>query len=101
MSDGDQLPPFDDPKYREALEGDLTDEQARELLAALDFILRGFVDLGFGVDALQLAIPELAKFSESPEGFTDFSGAVDSKDVRMEGYIETFNNAAGNPPQKD
>jgi hypothetical protein len=101
MTDETNLPPFDDPKYREALDGDLTDEQARELLAALDFILRGFVDLGFGVDALQLAIPELAKFCESPEGLTDFSGTEDSKDVRMEGYIETFNSAAHNLPQKD
>jgi hypothetical protein len=98
-----ELPPFDDPKYRAALDdADLTEEQATNFLRALDSILRVFVDIGWGVDAVQLAIPELAKFSEQSESLADFSGAAESKDVRMNTTATDFNNAATKEtPQKE
>lgn len=87
------LPPFDDPKYRAALEcDDLTDEQATELLRAVDSIMRMFVDLGFGVDAVQLALPEL--FSKQSESLADFSVPGESGAVQIEDHTTDFNDAA-------
>lgn len=88
-----ELPPFDDPKYRNELGDDITDEQATEFLRALDFILRTFVDLGWGVDAVQLALPELAKFSQQSESLADFSGEEDFRTQKI-GSSDTFNTAA-------
>lgn len=95
-----KLPPFDDPKYRAELGDDITDEQATEFLRALDFILRKFVDLGWGVDAVQLAIPALAEFNKQSESLADFSGAGDSR-TDIVNQSSNFNNAATETPQKD
>lgn len=94
-----KLPPFDDPKYRKELGDDITDEQATEFLRALDFILRKFVDLGWGVDAVQLAIPALAEFNKQSESFADFSGADDFR-TDIVNKSDNFNSAA-QLPQKD
>jgi hypothetical protein len=60
-------PQFDAAKYRQHLEGfDLTEEQQTELLAILWRILATFVDLGFGVDSVQL-LPALAQASAEDE----------------------------------
>lgn len=99
-TDGSKLPPFDDPKYRKELEGcDVTEEQATEFLRALDFILRKFVDLGWGVDAVQLAIPALAEFNKQSESLADFSGADESR-TDIVNQPDNFNSAA-QLPQKD
>lgn len=70
-ADASELPPFDDPQYRKHLEGqDITEEQMVELLRIIDSIMRTFVDLGFGVDAVQLALPALAEFASQPDSGT-------------------------------
>ena len=95
------LPPFDDPKYRAALDDcEMTEEQATEFLRALDFILRAFVDLGWGVDAVQLAIPALAEFNKQSESLADFSGASESRTGTVK-QSSNFNNAATDLPQKE
>lgn len=78
-------PPFDADKYRAELrDGDITDEQATEFLRALDFILRSFVDLGWGVDSVQNIFPELK----------EFSALADSSGLQIESKADDFNNAA-------
>lgn len=62
-----QPPQFDAARYRQHLESfDLTEEQQTELLAILWRILATFVDLGFGVDSVQL-LPALAEASAEDE----------------------------------
>lgn len=98
-----ELPPFDAPKYREHLEDcDITEEQMIELLRTLDSIMRTFVDLGFGVDAVQLALPELAQLCESSEADAEFSGQEESASAKTDGNTGIFNSAAEvGPPQKE
>lgn len=97
---GDELPPFDDPKYLALLdESDITEEQAVEFLRALNSILVTCVDLGFGVDAVQLAIPELAQDWESSQEDGEFSGQEDSASATNDSNSAHFNGAA--KPQKD
>ncbi|HEY0939229.1 MAG TPA: hypothetical protein VGE08_03940 [Steroidobacter sp.] len=87
-----ELPPFDAQKYRDELgDLDITEEQATEFLRTLDFILRSFVDLGWGVDSVQKFIPALAEFSSHED-----SGAVQQT-------IPTppFNRAAAREAEKD
>ncbi len=96
-----ELPPFDDAKYRALLEGsDITDEQATEFLRTLDFICRTFVDLGFGVNAVQLAIPELARISAEFESLAEFSGNFPAQERQIEKQSKTFNSASA-VKQKD
>lgn len=79
------LPPFDADKYREELNGtDITEEQATEFLRALDFILRSFVDLGWGVDSVQSIFPEMKEFSALP----------DSSEIQILNGSRAFNDAA-------
>ena len=53
---------FDFEKYAHFLEGaDLTDDQKRELLAALWNVLSEFVMLGFGVHPIQQACGQLSE----------------------------------------
>lgn len=53
---------FDSEAFREDIaEMELTDEQARELLQTLWNIMCVFVDIGWGVDAVQLMFPDLYK----------------------------------------
>lgn len=97
---GDGLPPFDDPKYLALLDdADVTQEQAVEFLRCLNSILVTCVDLGFGVDAVQLAIPELAQDWESSQEDAEFSGQEESASATNEGNSAHFNDAA--KPQKD
>lgn len=97
------LPPFDDPKYLALLEDDdLSPEQAVEFLRALNTILVTCVDIGFGVDAVQLAIPELAQFSEQLEPDAEFSGQEESNPAKTNKETSAnFNIAADQPLQKD
>lgn len=97
------LPPFDDPKYLALLdESDITEEQAVEFLRALNSILVTCVDLGFGVDAVQLAIPELAQDWESSQGDAEFSGQQESLLAKTDSDISAnFNSVAAEAPQKD
>lgn len=51
---------LDIAKYRAHLDSlELTDEQAAEFLTVLWHIMIAFVDLGFGVDAVQCLLPEM------------------------------------------
>jgi hypothetical protein len=62
--------------------------------------LRLFVNIGWGVDAVQLAIPELAEFNKQSESLADFSGETESNDVITN--TTQFNSAASKEtPQKD
>lgn len=45
--------------YREHLDDDLSEEQQNELLHILWDIMRTMVDIGWGVDNVQLVLPEL------------------------------------------
>lgn len=82
---GKDLPPFDAPKYREAISDlDFTEEQAKEFLGALDFILRSLVDLGFGVDSVQNLIPAMKEISSE----------LAQEELEQTQNIETFNAAA-------
>lgn len=96
-----ELPPFDDPKYLALLdESSITEEQAVEFLRALNSILVTCVDLGFGVDAVQLAIPELAQDWESSQEDAEFSGHEESASATTDSSSADFNSAA-RAPQKD
>ena len=100
---GDELPPFDDPKYLALLDdSDITQEQAVEFLRALNSILVTCVDLGFGVDAVQLAIPGLAQLCEQSESDAEFSGQEESASAKTDGNTGQFNSAAEvGSPQKE
>jgi hypothetical protein len=51
-------PPFDPDKYRVYLEDtELSDDQQREYLKMLWSIMATFVELGFGLDSVQQALP--------------------------------------------
>lgn len=79
------LPPFDAQKYRDELgDMDITEDQATEFLRSLDFILRTFVDLGWGVDSVQNFIPALK----------EFSSLADADALEQKKNISTFNGAA-------
>lgn len=56
-------------RYLPEVEGHFaSDEEAAEFLRTLWDIMCAFVDLGWGVDSIQIAIPELAQFSsDAPE----------------------------------
>ena len=60
---------FDPDHYRHHLEGmDISEEEAQELMAVLWQIMQTFVDIGWGVDAVQQVFPELfEKTSTNPE----------------------------------
>lgn len=67
---------LDIDKYRHHVEHfDISEEQQVALLQALWSIMRGFVELGFGVDSIQHFIPELKEFSSVAD-----SDALDQKD---------------------
>jgi len=58
-------------KYMAHLEGmELTDAQARELLETLWSIMVSFVDIGWRVDSLSIAMPGIFQ-EESPSGHTE------------------------------
>lgn len=87
-TDGTQaLPPFDAQKYRDELgDLDLTEEQATEFLRTLDFILRSFVDLGWGVDSVQNFIPAMKEFSSQ----------IEANELEHKKNMKVFNGAALN-----
>ena len=61
---------FDVEDYKPYLDGfDLTDEQAEELLHTLWQIMSRFVELGFGVDSVQILFPGI--FEKAFEGESD------------------------------
>lgn len=64
-------------KYKAHLdEMDLSDHQARELLETLWSIMVTFVDIGWGVDSLTIAMPGIFE-AESKDGHT---GAITTKE---------------------
>lgn len=72
-------PPCDLQKYREYVEDfDLSEEEQTELLKTLWMIMAAFVDLGFGVDSIQL----LPSSGQKPE-------LVSSQDVDEPGGAES------------
>lgn len=78
---------FDAEEYLAHMsEFDLSEEQARELLATLWNIMAAFVDLGFGVDSIHRIFPEL----------NGFSGEADADPVesKADQFIEEFERAA-------
>ncbi len=50
---------FDPDEYRHYLDDTLSEEQQNELLQALWHIMSIFVDIGWGVDTVQMFLPEL------------------------------------------
>ncbi len=76
-----QLNPDD---YREELaEFDLTEEQENELLQTLWHIMSTFVDIGWGVDTVQMFLPDLFEKAGADSG-----NLIDSKNTK------SFNQAA-------
>jgi hypothetical protein len=62
------IPALDTAKYAaELCDCELSEAQKAELLQTLWFIMAAFVDLGFGVDSVQKALPALADFSSSAD----------------------------------
>lgn len=62
------VPALDTEKYRQYVdEFDIPDERKLELLQTLWWIMAAFVDLGFGVDSVQRALPALADFSSTAD----------------------------------
>lgn len=83
---------LDTKKYLPYLEDcDITEAQKAELLSVLWSIMRGFVELGWGVNSIQTFIPALAEFSSG-----DDSGAVE-----MDMPKSQFNSAATDEPAKE
>lgn len=80
----DPLPPLSPPKvdeYREYLdEFEITEDQKTELLSTLWWIMVSFVDMGFGVDAVQRCLPGLKEFG--PTSGTEFE-ATQAQRVRV------------------
>lgn len=73
-------PPCDLQKYYEYVEDfDLSEEERIELLKTIWMIMAAFVDLGFGVDSIQL----LPSSDQKPEGVsshdTDEPGGAESR----------------------
>ena len=59
---------FNPDDYRDDIkEFDLTEEEANELLRALWDMMSAIVDLGWGVDTVQLVLPELFEKSSKPD----------------------------------
>lgn len=57
-------PELDIEKYRPYIaEFDLSEKEQIELLEALWFIMKSFVEFGFGLDSIQTLLPDLADFS--------------------------------------
>lgn len=81
------LPRFEPERFINTLDDlDITEAQKLELLSTLWWIMAAFVDMGWGVDSVQYAIPELSKLA------SDFpSDAVEQKDAHTAG---DFNEAA-------
>jgi len=78
-------PIFDAAKYQEYIKDfDLPEEQQRELLQTLWWIMVAFVDLGFGVDSVQQCLPALK----------DFALAADANALEQKMNTEAFNGAA-------
>ena len=69
---------FDPDKYRDGIaELGLTTEQENDMLEALWHIMKTFVEMGWGVDTVQLFLPELF---EKPG--LDSGNLVDSKPAK-------------------
>jgi hypothetical protein len=78
-------PVFDAARYQEYVKDfDLSEEQQRELLQTLWWIMVAFVDLGFGVDSVQQCLPALK----------DFALSADANGLEQKMNTETFNGAA-------
>jgi hypothetical protein len=85
------LPPFDAPKYREAISDlDMTEKQVVEFLSSLDFILHTLVDLGFGVDSVQNFIPAM----------NEISSQLEADELEQKKNMDAFNSVAV-PDEKD
>lgn len=89
---------FDPARYRQDLDGfDLTEDEAREVLAALWSIMASFVDIGFGVDSVQIVLDLAAQGGVDDEGVDDEEGALSEDRDRP----EAFNRAASGPREDD
>jgi hypothetical protein len=70
-------PPFDPEKYRSFLEDtELSHEQQTEYLKVLWSIMTAFVELGFGVDSVQQALPALASMKDDLHASTATTGTA-------------------------
>lgn len=68
-------PALDLARYLPEVEAEFaSDEEAAEFLRILWDIMCAFVDLGWGVDSIQLAFPDLAK----PERTNDLKGSEEA-----------------------
>ncbi|MBA4226236.1 MAG: hypothetical protein C0456_06345 [Hyphomonas sp.] len=81
-------------RYLPAVEDQfVTEEAALAFLRTLFEIMSAFVDLGWGVDSIHLAIPELAKISSA-----DSEVALGSLDQHIE---NEFKAASQRPPERE
>ena len=71
----------------------VSEEAAMEFLRTLLEIMSAFVDLGWGLDSIHFAIPELAKFPSA-----DSEVALGSLDQHIE---EEFKAASQRPPERE
>lgn len=71
----------------------VSEEDAIEFLRTLYEIMCAFVDLGWGVDSIHFAIPELAKISS-----TDSEDTLGSLDQHIE---NEFKAASQRPPERE
>ena len=87
---------LDPDEYREHLEDfDLTAEQENELLAVLWNIMRTFVDIGFGLDSVQV-------FSTGKPGeAVEISGPDSGNALRKKNTPQRFNQAACHSGDKE
>lgn len=82
---------FNVEKYREDMDGfDLTEDQATELLQTLWNIMATFVELGFGVDSVQLLLNTAV--SENTD--------IEPEPGRTEGSSDMFNSAGSGHNEK-
>ena len=81
-SNADTLIKFAAEDYRHHLsELDLSEDQKDELLKTLWHIMSTFVDIGWGVDTVQMFLPELFDQSSQSPLAQDSHDALDSRDA--------------------
>ena len=78
--------------YREQMEEmDFTEEQAQEFLQTLWNIMSTMVDIGWGVDTVQMFLPDIF----------EKAGPDSDNSVKQKGSLQLFNNAAKTPTERD
>ncbi len=83
---------LDPEDYREQMgEMDFTPEQAQEFLTTLWNIMSTMVDIGWGVDTVQMFLPDIF----------ENTGPDSDNSVKRKDSLQLFNNAAKTPTERD